>query len=420
MARSSSSRRSGSSREPAGRSRAASRGYTLLEVAVVLATVAILAAAVLPMAFQLMGSDRERQSLSLLADLKRGISGDPVIIVNEARTSFGYVGDMGTIPSSLQDLWIRGSQPAYSFNSTLKIGAGWNGPYVSPVTVQYVSSRLEDAWGNLLTYTTTSGVASPVGVLSLASVISPGRNAKPGDSDDLTVRFYNPEVQSKVFGLVKDDDGNPVAGANVTINYPQNGVLTPSTVQADSDGFYQFDNIPYGNRSITVDPKLVLVPDTARVIGINLNNLEFQVKNFSNQDISITSFKAVYNVNVGTGTCTVDGVQSACYKTLKIGGQVKYNSTLPRLKSGDTVSFPSSPVTATGTGVAAESFIIRIQSPTTEVPDLNIGKIGKGATVKIEMLDFQDVLSGNGVAVNMTGVNFEVTFSDGSVVVVQF
>ena len=70
-----------------------------------------------------------------------------------------------------------------------------------------------------------------------------------------------------------------------------------------------------------------------------------------------------------------------------------------------------------GTGLVTESVAIRIQSSITDVADIVIGDIGRGSSLTIQMQNFEDVATGSGNAVDMTGVIFEMTFSDGSVVV---
>ncbi|MGH9339135.1 MAG: carboxypeptidase regulatory-like domain-containing protein [Acidobacteriota bacterium] len=371
-----------------------------------LAVLAILVGTLTPLTIRLMDDQRTHSTLTTLDNLKRAVSGSPVVIIDEARTAFGYLGDMGNLPSTLEDLWILGTQPNFTFNSTLKAGAGWNGPYLEAGVISYLESLDRDAWGRTLIYSTGSFTDAETGAAAEGKIASLGPDGVAGTNDDLTLLFFKTEIKSRVLGFIKDDKTNPVAGASVTINLPQNGTLTTVSVFTNSDGFYQFTDIPYGNRSITIEPKLVLAPDTALVKGANLNNIEFVVKNFSNQDITISTFKAIYTSS-----------PQAFYETLKIKGRNKFNSNNPRAGSDTLIDFSGDPETITGSGALAESFPIRIQSPTTEVEDLIIGKIGKGGSAKVEMLNFRDAATGNAAEVDMTGVTFEVHFSDGSIII---
>lgn len=383
--------------------RRSGNGFTLIDIVIMLAVFGVLLGTMIPFTLQIVAKKRELRTIDELDKLSMAITGNPVIIINEARTQFGYVGDMGNLPSSLEDLYKKGSQPAYSFNTTKKIGAGWNGPYISPEIVEHLETLSADAFGNDYEYTTTPFTDSSTGATALGRARSKGRDGSSGTSDDLSLAFFDSQVRSKVFGLIKDELGDGVGGVTVTMNYPSNGVLTSTDTATDATGFYTFDNIPYGERSITLEPKLVLAAGSARIKGTGKNDIEFFITNFSSSNINITSFKAVYSTD-----------PPAFYERINIGTTTVYNSTNPRLASGDTVTFSAITVAA-GSGVS-DSIPIRIQSPVTEVADIGIGTLGRGASIKIEMLNFKDAQTGSASAVNMIGVPMEVTFSDGSIV----
>lgn len=380
------------------------KGFALIEIVVVLTVFAILLGVMIPLSYQVVNKRRENKTIDELETLSRAVTGNPVIVINEARTSFGYIGDMGSFPVSLEALYQKGSLPSYSFNTELKIGAGWNGPYLDPQIVEYIETLKTDPFGNDFEYNTTSYTNPTVGQAVEARIRSKGMDDISGTGDDLSVEFFKTQVKSKVFGFIKDHKGNGVAGVSITMNEPSNGVLIPKNTNADSTGFYVFDDITFGNRSITVEPKLVLTIDSAVAKGPAGDTVEFSVTNFSSDDISITSFKPVFTVS-----------PPAFFKELKIGGIFVYKSNNPRIGSGDTITFEA--ITVAGGGGVKESFPITIQSPVTEVADLSLGKLGKGASLKIEMKNFDDVQIGDGNPMDMTGVRFECTFSDGSVVV---
>jgi len=381
----------------------AQKGFTLIEIVVVLAIFSLLLGIILPLSFQAVSRKRESQTLDELDAFRKAVTGNPVIVINEARTSFGYLGHMGNFPASLEDLYRKGSQPSYSFNTELKFGAGWNGPYIDPGIAEYIYSLEEDAFGNDYEYTAAPYTNTTVGQTVEARIRSKGMDGISGTGDDFSVEFFKTQVKSKVFGFIKDNKGNRVGGVSITMNEPFNGVPIQKGTNTDGTGFYVFDDITYGNRSITVEPKLVLTIDSAVAKGPASDTVEFSVTNFSANDIFITSFKPVFTVS-----------PPAFFKELKIGGISVYKSNNPRIGSGDTKTFEA--ITVAGGGGIKESFPITIQSPVTEVADLYLGNIGKGASIKIEMKNFDDVQTGDGNPVDMTGVPFECTFSDGSVV----
>jgi len=382
------------------------KGFTLIEVVVVLAIVAIMGSAITPLVVRVINNKREKATIEALKEFKRAIIGDPAIVSKEVRTYFGYIGDMGSLPARIEDLYQKGAQPSFTYDTTKKTGAGWNGPYIDPSLVENLASLKLDDYGNEFTYDTTEFTDSTVGVTVSAKIASKGLDGIPGGGNDLSAYIYKTEAFSKVIGFVKDIEGNSVPGVETKINYPSVGTLTEATTTTDIDGLYQFTGIPYGNRSVTVVPKLVYAAGSGITKGANFNDVEFKITNFAANDISITSIKITYTVT-----------PEAFFKEVKIAGQSVYNSENPRGSSGDIITFSPITITGTGAGISGKSFPIRIQSPTTQVADINIGKgAGKGGTAKVEIKQFKDAISGGANPVDMTGVTFTIEFSDGSVI----
>lgn len=381
--------------------RKALKGFTLIEIIVCLAVFGILMGTMIPLGIQISFKRREQHSLDELAALKAAIVGDPQVIADGSRLSFGYLGDMGNLPASLEDLYKKGSQPAFSLDSTKKIGAGWNGPYIDPQIVEHLETLKTDAFGNDYDYTTTPFTDSTVGATVEGRIRSKGKDGTTGGGDDLSVELFNAEIESTVAAFIEDAGGNRIGGTSVTINYPSNGSLTSSSTLADSNGFFTFNNIPYGIRSITVEPDLVLVPDTAQVVGTN--DIEFSVQNFSSTDVTITSITPVYT-----------SIPQGFYEKMLVGGVTVRDSASPRAASGEEVTFTGQ--TVSGTGASSDAVVMTVQSPVTEVGAVSVLTIAGGATKLIKLQVFKDDQTGSGSAVDMSGVSFTVTFSDGSVV----
>jgi len=385
--------------------RAGKKGFTLLEIVVVLAVLAILAAFIVPQAYQIFARSQEKETILKLEKLKKAILGDPTIIMNEARTSFGYVGDMGILPSKLEDLGKKGTQPDYTYDSTLRVGAGWNGPYTEIGTSENPSGLTLDQWGNALVYDRTEQVDPATGATIVGKITSPGPDKTVGTSDDIVMNIFLSESFSKTVGFIKDANGNPFPGVLVTMNYPWNGTLVKSSMTTDASGYYSFDRVPYGNRSVTLDPKLVYALGSAITSPTSTQDtVSFKVTNFSARDVTITSLKAIYSVT-----------PPAYYESVKVGGKTVWSYGTFRAASGTTVTF--APQTVAAGSTISQSVVLRVQSPVTEVPELYIGKIGQGASLSIDLINFRDVQTGSAKPVTMTGVSFEVDFSDGSIVI---
>ena len=120
------------------------KGFTLVEVLVVVVVIAILAAVVLP---KFVNSGLRSKESALRSDLK--LSRNAVEMFHN---------DCDAWPNSLADLAVT-TAPANgvddSGNSKAIIAANWKGPYVAAVEVDPVS-------GNALTYSKTAGSVGKV------------------------------------------------------------------------------------------------------------------------------------------------------------------------------------------------------------------------------------------------------------------
>ena len=245
----------------------AHRGFSLVEAVVTLGVIAIISVGLVSLAASAMTALLDATTTEVLTDMQRGVRGNPVVVAGGARTAFGYVGDMGNVPANLEDLWIKGSQPTFSFDTALGTGAGWQGPYLETDAVEFVGDLGRDGWGEGFFYDTIPYFDPTLGVTVFGKLASKGPDGILNNEDDLTVLFRRRQIVGLVQGFVRDQLGNAVSGVEVVANFPQNGVLTTGTVQTNDIGFYQFDEIPFGNRSLTPQPKLVLRPGSATTSG---------------------------------------------------------------------------------------------------------------------------------------------------------
>lgn len=109
------------------------RGFTLIEVVVVLAVVALLLGLLAPMAFQLFTAERSTAIQTEVQTIYRAIVGDP------KQGVFGFVGDVGSFPTNLLDLIVA---PAGK--------PGWKGPYLQNPRIE--NGILLDTFGRPYEY----------------------------------------------------------------------------------------------------------------------------------------------------------------------------------------------------------------------------------------------------------------------------
>lgn len=375
-------------------------GFTLIEVVIVMIIIAALAGAITPLVFQAIYARREQATREELKTIKKSIIGEAKKIGHGEEFTFGFAGDVGGVPENLDRLKTIGTLPAFSFDTNKNMGAGWNGPYMME---QFGGDFKEDPYGTEYIYSTTVYTNTDLGVDVKAKITSAGPDRTADTTDDLSIEILDPEVRADIIGLVKNKVGLGVPFVDVTLYYPSNGNLTPASTQTDSDGIYQFSDIPLGDRAVIVKPKILYEPNTAVTIGKEGKNVEFVVTNYSENAISISSLTVTYSSD-----------PVAYYKEIKLNGVSVHKSENPRTGSGDTVTFGS--VSISGSSLASQPHLIRIQCPKVESPDVKISSLGAGASLTIELNDFKDASTGDANAVDMTGTPFEVTFSNGSVV----
>lgn len=155
------------------------KGFTLIEVIVVAAIIATLAGIMVPFIYKVWESTEIDTTRERITDLKKAIVGDPKLLQNGVRTHFGFVGDIGALPtaSNLQELLEK---PAW-------VNSNWNGPYLPRGFDP--SGYKNDAWGNSISYSPITGV--PEELMELRSI---GADRTTGTADDIVMKIYTNEV----------------------------------------------------------------------------------------------------------------------------------------------------------------------------------------------------------------------------------
>jgi hypothetical protein len=160
------------------------------------------------------------------------------IVGDHTQTRFGFVGDIGRLPTSLGELVARGALPAYTTATTRNIGMGWRGPYVNTGTS--ATDYLTDAFGR--SYSLSSG-----------QLRSAGADGTMSTADDITYPPSPPTVTGNLSVTVKTVvDGKTIvdpSGYRVQLFYASNGseqsvfnTLPPFT----------FTNVPMGIHAVQV------------------------------------------------------------------------------------------------------------------------------------------------------------------------
>lgn len=214
------------------------RGYTLIELVVVLVIIGILATVAMKSLTAANETARTEETKQELTRIACAITGDPNLVSGGHRTDFGFIGDNGRLPSTLDDLV---SAPAGYAN--------WQGPYISDdftaggAGVEYRN----DAWGKAYAYTGGLTVTSTGGPSALTRSLA-------SSTDDLlrnSASFTFTDLDFTPPGADYQDS------VRFALYYPSNGSLTSRTDYPAADGFVAFDSIPIGLHILRV----IYLPD---------------------------------------------------------------------------------------------------------------------------------------------------------------
>ncbi len=208
------------------------KGFTVLEMIIVIAVIAILAAMITPLAVNQINQKRLDACRQELVEIKKAIVGSLEIVSGGVRNSYGFVGDLGMVPlrppngNGLQELLTQSGLPGWQMTSG--VWWGWRGPYLSEIT---------DPWGNTYDYADYWSGGAPAGTYILARIWSYGPNGinesgatgtAPG-GDDLYIDIHLDEAFSRITGNTLDECGAAAAFDNITIFYPRRTAMLSHT-----------------------------------------------------------------------------------------------------------------------------------------------------------------------------------------------
>lgn len=156
------------------------KGFTLIEVIVVMAIVSILAGIMIPFVYRVWESSDIENTREKLLDLKRAMVGDPRLIQNGMRTHYGYIGDCGQMPLDLKYL-VETDQNC----------PNWKGPYLPPGFNP--DDYKKDAWGEEFIYDQVN-----------AKITSKGPDKIQDTVDDINIEINQNEIaEAKPVSTIK-------------------------------------------------------------------------------------------------------------------------------------------------------------------------------------------------------------------------
>lgn len=223
-------------------------GFTIIDFLMIILMLTILAVIVPAVSLPAIQEGRVERTKARLLAIRRAIVGDPSQMVRGSRSDFGFLGDMGSVPSALDELITQpGGSGTYTQDQDVRFAYGWNGPYLDTSDPELDWSR--DAWGTLWDYVAGTSSTSTV----ITSFGADGQAGGTGLDEDLVVEIPADLKRFTLHGFVTDAGGGVFTGtAEVYLNdldgsgqlqSPISGTLQPS-------GYFSFSNVTMGRRSL--------------------------------------------------------------------------------------------------------------------------------------------------------------------------
>lgn len=223
-------------------------GFTLIELITIIVLIGVLATVALRKISPGIETAKAEQTKTELGQLAYAIAGNPGVLSKGARSDFGYVGDVGSLPPSLNALL----QNPGGF-------ATWNGPYIGSSFAS--DEALKDGWGSSYVYSGT-----------MISSTGSGSNI-----DKLFANSSAELLSNSVSGYVVDAGGivpGPIYKDSLLIQliYPDGaGNLTTTGTYPTDKGNFSYTGIPIGNHIL----RAIYLPDsdtTSYAVSVDANS----------------------------------------------------------------------------------------------------------------------------------------------------
>jgi prepilin-type N-terminal cleavage/methylation domain-containing protein len=219
-----------------------SAGFTLIEVIIVIAILAVMAGAMAPLAVRMIDSGRQDTTLQRQKSIYRSILGDP------SAPGSGFLSDIGRLPGQdLKELNIP-SLPAYSIQPC-GVGVGWRGPYL--LEGADAAGQPLDGWGTPMEF--IGGRICSAGPDHLMATVA---DNLVYPSTAIAANNVNGSITLNVL-TIDNNTGLPVAllpGGQVIMYFAKDGFMIPQPIVSDTGPYFfpTSGTLPQGIHAISI------------------------------------------------------------------------------------------------------------------------------------------------------------------------
>ncbi len=286
-----------------------SQAFTLVELVIVIVIVGIMAGVGIRSILRIGENRAFRITLQRMDDIRYAIAGNPYIIADGTRLQYGYVGDTGEMPSTLNDLV---TDPGVD---------NWQGPYLDEAKIQQDPTAIfRDGWNNAITYYLPSNTAE-----------APTLTSTSGGGEDIVLSI-SPSVDDLVNNTVAlrilNEDDYPIRGTDGTVALYYGGAWHEMSYSGEQ-GFY-LSTVPIG----AVKACIVLSGDTTyRIINVGAGNsttspdmgLEFTVHPEYGTLAYVGGSLSIGGINNSEITFDIENTGSTVFEVIEV--QFRWNNS---------------------------------------------------------------------------------------------
>ncbi|NQU27848.1 MAG: type II secretion system protein GspG [Candidatus Marinimicrobia bacterium] len=269
-------------------------GFTMIELVLVIIIIGIISGIATRSLVRVFRNANYTSTVSELNVLAEAMVGNPAIIQNNLRTNYGYVGDIGQFPPTLEDLI-----------SNVSGLDGWDGPYIDLGFSDDPDYYKQDAWNNPYVYTVPGDLNNPPIIMT------------PADGDTLTreiAKSVNSILNNTITIQLLNSDGVKIDGNNGIVQIYYTGSWHDFSYSNDNG--FQIFTVPIGIYQI----QAIAGSDTTyKSVGVGPDN------STTGQPAEMLVYASWGDLQIIAGSVGIEGTcQDQLYFDLKNTGSVTY------------------------------------------------------------------------------------------------